>query len=194
MKLPIPGPAGFFQAAGAVRNGVEDALALLPRLVTVVGQVESVLDRVEAVVNRVESLVDRIETTDARVDSLLELYQPPLTTLAPSVRRFTEHLEHVEVSAMIGLVDRLPRLLTHLDEDVFPILTTLDRVAPDLHQLLEITQDLQVAIGGLPGLGWLRKRAEKEEAEAQEHAREIQAATLKPLGKPKVQPKRTANS
>lgn len=78
---------------------------------------------------------------------------------------------------MIELVDRLPKLLAHLDEDVFPILTTLDRVAPDLHQLLEIAQDLQVALSGLPGMGWLRKRAEKEEQEAEQLVREIETTT-----------------
>jgi hypothetical protein len=54
--------------------------------------------------------------------------------------------------------------------------------------LLEIGQDLQVALGGLPGMGWLRKRADKEEEEAAEHTREIEAVTGKPPGKPKAKP------
>ncbi len=189
MKLPIPGPTELVQAASAVRNGVEDALALVPRVVAVLGRIESIVDRVESVVDRVESVVGRVESTDERIDALLDLYEPPLTTLAPSLRRFAEKLDPEEVTATIELVDRLPRLLTHLDEDVFPILTTLDRVAPDLHQLLEIAQDLQVALGGLPGMGWLRKRAEKEEQEAEQLAREIEATTSKPVGKPKIKAK-----
>lgn len=190
MKLPIPGPADLFQAANAVRNGVEDALALVPRLVTVVGRVESLLDRVDAVVGRIEGeLVVSVEHTTERAGAILDLYESPLRALAPSFRSFSEKLEPAEVSAMIELVDRLPQLLKHLDEDVFPILTTLDRVAPDLHQLLEIAQDLQVALGGLPGMGWLRKRAEKEEEEAAQEARAIETVTRKPLGKPKVKPK-----
>ena len=34
-----------------------------------------------------------------------------------------------------------------------PILATLDRVGPDIHDLLEVTRDLRLAIAGIPGLG-----------------------------------------
>lgn len=205
MRLPIPGPAGLLQAAAAVGNGVGDAIELLPRLVVLVGQAETLLGRVGLLVDRIESTLDRadlliagvaatdqaarevvgsVEGTASRAGTLLELYDDSLRQLAPSVQTFAEKLDPTEVQALVGLVDRLPQLLMHLDEDVFPILATLDRVAPDLHQLLEIAQDLQVALGGLPGLGWLRKRADKEEEEAAEQAREIEAATGKPPGTP----------
>lgn len=197
MRLPIPGPGDLFHAATTVRDGMEDALALLPRLINVVGQVELLLGRVERVVDRIESTVERadeslravaaidlaahalvgsVEQTAARANAIIDLYEDSLRTLAPSVRDFSEKLDPTEVQAVIGLVDRLPRLVQHLDEDVLPILSTLDRVSPDLHQLLEIAQDLQVALGGLPGMGWVRKRAEKEEEEAEEEARITQAA------------------
>lgn len=187
--MPIPGSSDVVHAARAIRDGVKDAVALGPRLFSVIGRVEDVLGRVETVLGRVETVVGRIEGTSRRVESVVDLYEPPLTKLAPSLQSFSEKLEPHEVTAMIELVDRLPRLLTHLDEDVIPILTTLDRVAPDLHQLLEIAQDLQVALSGLPGMGWLRKRAEKEEQEAEQLAREIEATTLKPVGKPKAKVK-----
>lgn len=196
-----------------MRDGVEDALGLAPRVIGLIEQAETLLTRVGVVVDKIEATIDRADVlignvaatdqaarrvvasvleTAVQADSLFELYDEPLSTLAPSVRTFADALDPDEVRAMVGLVDRLPRLLQHLDEDVFPILTTLDRVAPDLHQLLEIAQDLQVALGGLPGMGWLRKRAEKEEQEAEEEeqeaeeeARAIEAATDKPRGKPK---------
>ncbi|MDQ3733424.1 MAG: hypothetical protein M3400_05385 [Actinomycetota bacterium] len=210
MRLPIPGPADLFQAASALRDGVEDALGLVPRLVTVVGRVESLLDRAEVVVERIEGTVERadeslravaaidvaarelvvsVERTTERAEAIFDLYEAPLRSLAPSVRSFIDKLDPAEVTAMIDLVDRLPRLLKHLDEDLFPVLTTLDRVAPDLHQLLEIAQDMQVALGGLPGMSWLRKRADKEEEEAAQEARAIQTVTGKPLGKPKARSK-----
>jgi hypothetical protein len=43
---------------------------------------------------------------------------------------------------------------------VLPILSTLDRVGPDIHDLLEVTRDLKLAIAGIPGLGMLRRRGE----------------------------------
>ncbi len=210
VRLPIPGPADLVQAASAVRDGIEDAVTLVPRLVTIVGRVESLLDRVDVLVERIEGTAERadeslralaaldvaasnlvvsVERTTERAEAVLDLYETPLRSLAPSVRSFTEKLEPAEVGAMIELVDRLPRLVKHLNEDLFPILTTLDRVAPDLHQLLEIAQDVQVALGGLPGMGWVRKRAEKEEEEAAQEARAIQTVTGKPLGKPKPKAK-----
>lgn len=206
MKLPIPGAADLVHAAEAVRDGVGDALGLGPRLLALLGDAETVLARVGVVVSKIEATIDRaddlivgvaatdraakqvvagVESTAARGAALLDLYEEPVRKLAPALQTFADTLDPDEVSAMVGLVDRLPVLLKHLDEDVLPILTTLDRVAPDLHQLLEIAQDLQVALGGLPGMGWLRKRAEKEEEEAEELAREIEAETGKPRGKPR---------
>ncbi len=206
MPRSIPGPADLFQAVAAVGNGVGDAFELLPRMGTLLGQAEALLGRVGLVVDQIESTLDRadvlisgvtatgqaarelvasVEDTASRAGTLLELYDDPLRKLAPSLQTFAERLDATEVDALIQLVDRLPRLLKHLDEDIFPILTTLDRVAPDLHQLLEIAQDLQVALGGVPGMGWLRKRADKEEEEAEREAQEIEAATGEPAGKPK---------
>lgn len=206
MRLPIPGPDDLVRAAAAVRDGVGDALDLLPRLVTLLGEAESLLGRVGRVVDKIETTIDRadilisdvaatdraaqqvvasVEKTASRAGTLLDLYDDSLRKLAPSVQTFAETLDPTEVQAMVHLVDRLPILLKHLDEDVLPILTKLDRVGPDLHQLLEIAQDLQVALGGLPGMGWVRKRAEKEEGEAAQEARAIEATTGKPPGKPK---------
>lgn len=35
-----------------------------------------------------------------------------------------------------------------------PILATLDRVGPDIHDLLDVTRDLRQAILGLPGFAF----------------------------------------
>lgn len=206
MKLPIPGAAELVQAAAAVRDGLGDALGLAPRLLSMLDDTETLLARATALVGKIEMTVDRadalidsvgttdlaaarvlssVESATSRGEALLDLYEGPARQLAPAVRIFADALDPSEVRAMVGLVDRLPLLLKHLDEDVLPILTTLDRVAPDLHQLLEIAQDLQVALGGLPGMGWLRKRAEKEEEEAEELAREMEAETGTPGGPPR---------
>lgn len=197
MRFPIPGPADLLNAASSVRDGLGDALELVPRLGVIVGEVEGLLSRVSRLLDRVEVTVERAdalvagvaatdqaaqvvvasaEATSARALALLDLYEDPLRALAPSVRTLVDTLEPDEVAAMVKLVDRLPVLLAHLDEDILPVLATLDRVGPDLHQLLEIAQDIQVAIGGLPGMGWIRKRAEKEEDEADRQARAIDAA------------------
>ena len=76
-------------------------------------------------------------------------------------RRFVEQLSHEEVTAAIRLVDELPKLKEHLTADILPILATLDRVGPDLHDLLDVTRDLKLAVAGIPGLGMLRRRGER---------------------------------
>lgn len=181
-------------------DALSRVLALVGRAETLIGRVGQVVDKIEATIDRADTLIADVASTDqsarevvasvqetsVRANALLALYEEPLRSMAPTVSEFAASIDPAEVRAMVQLVDRLPRLLEHLDEDVFPILTTLDRVAPDLHQLLEIAQDLQVALGGLPGMGWVRKRAEKEEEEAEEKAREIESVTGKPPGTPKV--------
>ena len=59
------------------------------------------------------------------------------------------------------MIDELPRLREHLIGDVMPLLGKLDQVGPDLHKLLEVTEDLRLAIAGLPGLKRLRRRGEE---------------------------------
>ncbi len=76
-----------------------------------------------------------------------------------------EELSPHEVEAAIKLVDELPVLTEHLTSDILPILATLDRVGPEVHQLLEVTSDMRQAILGIPGFGFMRRRGEKKEEE-----------------------------
>ncbi|RQX21466.1 hypothetical protein DDE19_00095, partial [Micromonospora ureilytica] len=97
----------------------------------------------------------------ATAAELLAAYEPALRRAAPMAGRFVEELSHEEISAAIHLIDELPKLKEHLTADILPILATLDRVGPDLHDLLDVTRDLKLAVAGIPGLGMLRRRGEK---------------------------------
>ncbi|MFD0788299.1 hypothetical protein ACFQZ8_30675, partial [Micromonospora azadirachtae] len=99
--------------------------------------------------------------TAATAAELMTTYEPALRRAAPMATHFVEQLTHEEVTAAIRLVDELPKLREHLTADVLPILATLDRVGPDLHDLLDVTRDLNLAVAGIPGLGMLRRRGEK---------------------------------
>lgn len=190
MRLPLPGPTAVLGSAAALGEAVDTALGLLPRAAAAMTRVEALLDRVEAVVERSERVVatadqaavrthatlDRVEvvTTQAarhsdaaagvldRVDASLLSWEPTLRRLSPAAEKFAKALETSEVDAAIALVDRLPTVLEHLENDVLPILSTLDRVGPDLHEVLEVVEDLRRVITGLPGIGLLRKRGEDE--------------------------------
>ena len=71
-------------------------------------------------------------------------------------------IPHWVTGLVIALVDRLPTLLEHMENDVLPVLTRLDRVGPDLHELLAVVEDLRRVITGLPGVGLLRRRGDDE--------------------------------
>jgi hypothetical protein len=190
MRLPLPGPTAVIGSAVAAAEAVETAIGLVPRAVEAMARVEALLDRAEAVVARTEKVVAsadeaasrthatldtaEIVTREAgrhsdaaagmidRVDASLQAWEPTLRRLAPSADRFATALETHEVDAAIALVDRLPLVLDHMENDVLPMLRTLDRVGPDLHEVLEVVEDLRRVVTGLPGIGLLRRRGEDE--------------------------------
>jgi hypothetical protein len=190
MRLPLPGPTAVIGSAVAAAEAVETAIGLVPRAVEAMARVEALLDRAEALVERTEKVVasaddaavrthatlDTVEIvtkhagrhSDAaaglldRADVALQAWEPTLRRLAPSADRFAAALETHEVDAAIALVDRLPVVLDHMENDVLPMLKTLDRVGPDLHEVLEVVEDLRRVVTGLPGIGLLRRRGDDE--------------------------------
>jgi len=248
VRLPsVPGPADVLSAMGGVRDGIADALALVPRVGEAVGRMEEMLSRVDGLLNRVDGLVDRADdaiagvaetrakaddaiagvaetrakaddaiagvaetrakadeaiaavartqvaadgaieavgrtTTSAdqllgrgdgligRIEPLVGDYVQPLADLAPSVRRLAETLEPHEVEALVRLIDQLPQLVRHLDEDIFPVLETLESVGTDVHDLVDTVQDLRQVVKGFPGSRLFRRRGAEEIAEEEAKA------------------------
>jgi hypothetical protein len=190
MRIPLPGPTAVLGGAAAAAEALETALGLVPRAAEAMTRVEALLDRLDHVSDRVDQVVTRADeaaerahavlgtaelvTRDAsrtvdgatgvldRVDASLVAWEPSLRKLAPSLERFAEALSPDEVTATITLVDRMPLVLDHLENDVLPMLRTLERVGPDVHELLEVADDLRRVITGLPGIGLLRRRGEDE--------------------------------
>lgn len=220
MRLPsVPGPFDVLHAVSDLRDGVAEALALVPRLGAAIGRVEGYLDRVGGLLDRVDGVVDKAEealdsvaatrakadaaidrvadtqakadaaidrvgrTTSradgivdraegmvGRIDPLVAEYEPALAALAPAFRRLASTLDPDEVEALVTLVDRLPELVRHLDEDILPVLETLDNVGSDVHDLLDTVGDLRAVVKGFPGSRLFRRRGAEEIAE--EEARE----------------------
>ncbi|MEV4755421.1 hypothetical protein AB0J86_09940 [Micromonospora sp. NPDC049559] len=103
----------------------------------------------------------RAEAVTATADELLTAYGATLLRAAPMAGRFVEQLSAEEVDAAIRLIDELPKLTEHVTSDVLPILATLDRVGPDIHELLEVTRELRLAVAGIPGLKLLARRGDR---------------------------------
>jgi hypothetical protein len=130
----------------AAAIAVDEAAAIVTRAGTAVAEVATVVTRANAVAGEVEVMVGD--------------YSPTLRQAAPLAARFVSELTPDEVTAAIRMIDELPALQRHLVHDVMPLLGKLDQVGPDLHKLLEVTEDLHLAIAGLPGLKMLRRRGE----------------------------------
>lgn len=127
------------------------------RLVAAAGVV---ITEAESVAARAAGAVSRAETAAGTAQDLLAAYAGTLRDAAPMARHFVEQLSREEVDAAVRIIDELPRVTQHLVEDILPILSTLDRVGPDIHDLLNVTRDLRHAIAGIPGLAMLRRRGE----------------------------------
>ncbi|MET8907169.1 hypothetical protein [Micromonospora sp. NPDC004551] len=154
--------------SAAATEAIESATGVATAAAVVVGEAERVaraagalVAEAGAVAARAAGTVVAAEEAAGTAAELLGAYEPALRRAAPMATRFVEQLSPEEVTAAIRLVDELPKLKEHLTSDVLPILATLDRVGPDLHDLLAVTRDLKLAVAGIPGLGMLRRRGER---------------------------------
>ena len=197
LGMRLPGPSDLLTLVGQSYSAIETAIGLVPRLVSVVGEVEMIMGRVvtligdiettnrraagvvtrtETVVSRVESVVGRADTLTARVTPLLDRYQPVLDQLEPMIARLADTTSPDEVDAIVKLIDLLPDMADKVQKDIVPILDTLGTVAPDLRDLLDVSKELNEMLGAVPGLGRIKKKIE----ERQEQEDDYRAAEAPP--------------
>ena len=158
MRLPpIPGP--------------RDVVQLVDRVTGLLGTAEQLLTDAGGLIARIEStraaadeVVARTDSTVTRADDLLARMEPSLTRLQPTLERLAETTDPREVDAMVALIDQLPLLAAKLETDVIPVLNTLTSVAPDLHDLLDVSRELNEMLAKLPGMGRLKKKVDEEQA------------------------------
>jgi hypothetical protein len=153
---------------------VERAESLVSRADTAVTQSEAVANSADIALARTQRTLDIAEITARdsgrvvegamgtlqRVDAMLLQWEPALRKLAPTAQQVADSIDPDEVRAAISIIDQLPQVFGHLENDVLPMLRQLDRVGPDVHELLEVVEDLRKVITGLPGVGFLRRRSD----------------------------------
>jgi len=157
---------------GSAEAVVESARTVSAAAAVVVADARRVSTAADAVVSEVVDITSKAtgvvataESTARSAHELLEEFSPLARRAMPLLKRFVEELSPHEIEAAIRLVDQLPVITEHVISDVLPILATLDKVGPDVHQLLEVTNDVRQAILGIPGFNFLRKRGEDKEEE-----------------------------
>lgn len=139
---------------------VESATQIVNDTARVSTAAEALVSRVGTVSEDATRTVTEVQRTAATADELLRMFEPTARRAAPMAERFISELSHEEVEAAIRMVDELPVLTQHLLSDVLPILRTLDRVGPEIHELLEVSHDVRRAILGIPGFGFFRRRGD----------------------------------
>ena len=117
------------------------------------------------VVRRSEELLSVLEPLNERLVTLLDSLEPPLTRLQPVLERLAETTAPHEVDAMVELIDHLPALAHKMEVDIVPVLDSLSTVAPDLHDLLDVSRELNEMLAKIPGMGRVKDRVEKQQEE-----------------------------
>lgn len=186
MRVPLPGPRNLLDVLERGASSLEQLLSVVPRAVTLaddaaalLSKAETLIDRIEqtrvaaeaavrsteAVVGRAEQLVEASAPLVARTAPLVDDLEAPLRQLTPTLQRLAETTDPSEVDAMVALIDHLPGLAARMDTDVIPVLDSLKSVAPDLHDLLDVSREVNEMLASLPGLGRIKKRIDEEQAE-----------------------------
>jgi len=162
-RLPVPGPRDLLRLTTGSYQALEQAIALVPRI-------SSLIDQVERVVQRADTLVAEVERTRQRTDQVVEQagalvgdLQPALSQLLPLLEQLADTTSPAEVAAAVALIDHLPLVVAALETDILPILATLDTVGPDLRELLETSKEFNEILGSVPGLGRIKKRVEERQ-------------------------------
>jgi hypothetical protein len=148
------------QTASSVASVPERVLDLLAAAESVVARAGELVDRTDQVISGAEDAVAHARRVAASAEEQVAAIRP--------LMKFVEEFSTHEVDAAIKLVDELPRLSSHLTDDVLPILATLDRVGPDIHELLDVANDVRQAILGIPGFAYLRRRGEDKDDDRNE--------------------------
>jgi hypothetical protein len=190
MRLPIADPRDVLALVARTPAMAEQAFALVPRTLALLDAADALLLRVDSLVDRIEATrlaadvlleqtdgtlveanalivraagtIGSIEPTIERAEGLIDGFAPSLERLQPSLDRLAETTHPDEIDAMVKLVDHLPDIVQRLEVDILPMLTTLRTVGPDVHDLLDITRELNVMLGKIPGMGRVKRRVEEQ--------------------------------
>ena len=186
MRLPVPGPRDVLSVLERGAGSLEQLLAAVPKIVVLIADAERLLARAntvvddidgtrrhaDAVVAKTETVVDRANVLVAgagpltdRLGTLLDSLEPSLVKLQPTLDRLADTTAPHEVDALVQVIDHLPRLAEKLETDIMPILDTMNTVAPDLHDLLDASRELNTMLAQVPGLSRMKARIDRQQAE-----------------------------
>ena len=86
-----------------------------------VESVGAVVDAAAAQVDRVGGVVDGAAVQAGRAAVLIDLLEPSLTTLQPTLQTLADTTHPEEVAALVTLIDHLPAVTLQVERDVLPV-------------------------------------------------------------------------
>lgn len=163
--MSIPSPLDLVRWT---TNTTASAAAVPGRVLALLTAAESVVARADDLARRSEQAITRAEEAVTHAERVTAVAEEQVIATRPLIQ-FVEEFSAHEVQAAIRLVDELPRLAVHINDDILPILGTLNRVGPDIHELLDVVKDVRQAILGIPGFDYLRRRGGGKDTEGRDN-------------------------
>ncbi len=148
----LEGAEGAVARTSEVLEGAEGAVA----------RTSGVLEGAERTVDGATRVLGQTDVLVGDANRLLGHAQRPLLELLPVLERLAETVSAREVDAAVLLVDRLPELLTAVEQDLLPLARQMRDVGPELHSLLGLVEDLHETVSKVPGMGLVRRRKDPE--------------------------------
>ena len=175
---------GPTEVLGAARSVAEWSGRAVTTAVRLPDRFTALLDGVEMLISRIDDLSKRADELVTRVDMIAEaagqavvhanavadgasavidradLIADDAGRVATTASEVICHASRTSDGTR-DLLEELPGLVRRLEGEIVPVLTTLDRVEPDTHQLLEVVKDLRRAVNGIPGAAYLGRRNDR---------------------------------
>lgn len=158
MRLHMPDPRDLLALGPRLVALLEGAEALVARTDRLLDRIEAVTAGAGAVVERVDGVVDQVDPLVLRLAALLDSLEPSLATLQPTLVTLADTTDPDEVAALVRMIDHLPELALRVETELLPVMTTLGSVAPDLHDLLAVSRELNDMLAKIPGIGRIKRR------------------------------------
>jgi hypothetical protein len=120
------------------------------------------VDRATVTEAAAAAAVVEVTALAARAESLLARYEPALDTLAPLADRVAGGVTEQHADALVDVLQQTPAIVDRINDEVLPVLDSLGTVAPDLREVLDVSQGLEGMLESVPGLGRAKRRADAQ--------------------------------
>lgn len=140
---------------------LDEVTPTLERANRVTVDAASLAVEVDAIARGVEATRALAEEQARRVTTLMDLYEPILTSVRPVVGQLARAVTPAQLAGVLALLEELPKLVDRLE----PALVGMAGVVPELEGVTEKMDNVGSVVEGLPGAKLLRRRGQARDDE-----------------------------